>query len=96
MFLFIEKVIKGGERLFELKKDELMIDFNIKDVVFLRLLQFEMIKQSLQLKEFSLFVKQDVFNELNVFIEEDDEKVIIYLDSNLDEFINGSFKVIFL
>lgn len=38
MFLFIEKVIKGGERLFELKKDELMIDFNIKDVVFLRLL----------------------------------------------------------
>lgn len=93
MFLSTEKVTKGGERSSELKKDELMTDSNIKDVASPRSLQSEMIKQSLQPKEFSSPVKQDVSNESNVSIEEDDEKVIIHLDSNLDESTNGSSKV---
>lgn len=93
MFLSTEKVTKGGERSSELKKDELMTDSNIKDVASPRSLQSEMIKQSLQQKEFSSPVKQDVSNESNVSIEEDDEKVIIHLDSNLDESTNGSSKV---
>lgn len=93
MFLSTEKVTKGGERSSELKKDELMTDSNIKDVASPRSLQSEMIKQSLQPKEFSSPVKQDVSNESNVSIEEDDEKVIIHLDSNLDKSTNGSSKV---
>lgn len=93
MFLSTEKVTKGGERSSELKKDELMTDSNIKDVASPRSLQSEMIKQSLQPKEFSSPVKQDVSNESNVSIEEDDEKVIIHLDSNLDKSTDGSFKV---
>lgn len=93
MFLSTEKVTKGGERSSELKKDKLMTDSNIKDVASPRSLQSEMIKQSLQPKEFSSPVKQDVSNESNVSIEEDDEKVIIHLDSNLDESTNGSSKV---
>lgn len=93
MFLSTEKVTKGGERSSELKKDELMTDSNIKDVASPRSLQSEMIKQSLRPNEFSSPVKQDVSNESNVSIEEDDEKVIIHLDSNLDESTNGSSKV---
>lgn len=93
MFLSTEKVTKGGERSSELKKDELMTDSNIKDVASPRSLQSEMIKQSLRQNEFSSPVKQDVSNESNVSIEEDDEKVIIHLDSNLDESTNGSSKV---
>lgn len=93
MFLSTEKVTKGGERSSELKKDELMSDSNIKDVASPRSLQSEMIKQSLRPNEFSSPVKQDVSNESNVSIEEDDEKVIIHLDSNLDESTNGSSKV---
>lgn len=93
MFLSTEKVTKGGERSSELKKDELMTDSNIKDVASPRSLQSEMIKQSLQPKEFSSPVKQDVSNESNVSIEEDDEKVIIHLDSNLGKSTNGSSKV---
>lgn len=93
MFLSTEKVTKGGERSSELKKDELMTDSNIKDVASPRSLQSEMIKQSLRPNEFSSPVKQDVSNESNVSIEEDDEKVIIHLDSNLDKSTNGSSKV---
>lgn len=93
MFLSTEKVTKGGERSSELKKDELMTDSNIKDVASPRSLQSEMIKQSLRPNEFSSPVKQDVSNESIVSIEEDDEKVIIHLDSNLDESTNGSSKV---
>lgn len=93
MFLSTEKVTKGGERSSELKKDELMTDSNIKDVASPRSLQSEMIKQSLRQNEFSSPVKQDVSNESNVSIEEDDEKVIIHLDSNLDKSTNGSSKV---
>lgn len=93
MFLSTEKVTKGGERSSELKKDELMTDSNIKDVASPRSLQSEMIKQSLQPKEFSSPVKQDVSNESNVSIEEDDEKVIIHLDLNLDKSTDGSSKV---
>lgn len=93
MFLSTEKVTKGGERSSELKKDELMTDSNIKDVASPRSLQSEMIKQSLRPNEFSSPVKQDVSNESNVSIEEDDEKVIIHLDSNLDKSTDGSFKV---
>lgn len=93
MFLSTEKVTKGGERSSELKKDELMTDSNIKDVASPRSLQSEMIKQSLRPNELSSPVKQDVSNESNVSIEEDDEKVIIHLDSNLDKSTNGSSKV---
>lgn len=93
MFLSTEKVTKGGERSSELKKDELMTDSNIKDVASPRSLQSEMIKQSLRPNEFRSPVKQDVSNNSNVSIEEDDEKVIIHLDSNLDESTNGSSKV---
>lgn len=93
MFLSTEKVTKGGERSSELKKDELMTDSNIKDVASPRSLQSEMIKQSLRPNEFSSPVKQDVSNESNVSIEEDDEKVIIHLDLNLDKSTDGSFKV---
>lgn len=93
MFLSTEKVTKGSESSSGVKKDELMTESIIKDVASPRSLQSEMIKQSLQPKEFSSPVKQDVSNESNVSIEEDEEKVIIHLDSHLDESTGGSFEV---
>lgn len=93
MFLSTEKVTKGSESSSGIKKDEMMTESNIKDVASPRSLQSEMIKQSLQPKEFSSPVKQDVSNESNVSIEEDEEKVIIHLDSHLDESMGGSSDV---
>lgn len=93
MFLSTEKVTKGSESSSGVKKDEMMTESNIKDVASPRSLQSEMIKQSLQPKELSSPVKQDVSNESNVSIEEDEEKVIIHLDSHLDESMGGSSDV---
>lgn len=95
MFLTTEKITKGGVTSSEvIKKDELMTDTNIKDVVSPRSLQSEMIKQSLQPKEYRSPVKQDVSNESTLSIEEDEEKVIIHLESHLEETTSNNSEVI--
>ncbi|XP_061197312.1 uncharacterized protein LOC133205500 [Saccostrea echinata] len=95
MFLSNEKVNKGAETSTKEKKDDVVSESS--ELVQSPLsLQSEMIKQSLQKNQFSSPDQKHSspgLDDSSVSIEEDEEKVIIHLDSKLNESVSGSCEV---